>query len=161
MDEFELPDIHPDVRDAGSGTRGEQQHVAGTERVHERGDLGTGAGLIAAHARQADTVLTVGVLNQSRAIEPVVRRAAPDVRRPQRLDGGLHHVHGIAADRGGGQWRRKVGGTGGATPAPSAPPSPLPPPPSYGDAEHRAHARARIAAWIPEPPRPAILEAIA
>src|SRR5205823_14382922 len=101
------------------------------------------------------------VLNQSRAIEPVVRRAAPDVRRPQRLDGGLHHVHGIAADRGGGQWRRKVGGTGGATPAPSAPPSPLPPPPSYGDAEHRAHARARIAAWIPEPPSPAILEAIA
>src|SRR5205814_6958180 len=120
-----------------------------------------GAGLIAAHARQADTVLTVGVLNQSRAIEPVVRRAAPDVRRPQRLDGGLHHVHGIAADRGGGQWRRKVGGTGGATPAPSAPPSPLPPPPSYGAAEHRAHARARIAAWTPEPPWPAILEAIA
>src|SRR5947207_15314316 len=126
MDEFELPDIHPDVRDAGSGTRGEQQHVAGTERVHERGDLGTGAGLIAAHARQADTVLTVGVLNQSRAIEPVVRRAAPDVRRPQRLDGGLHHVHGIAADRGGGPWLRKVGGTRGLTQDPFTVPPPLP-----------------------------------
>src|SRR5216110_3956910 len=125
MDEFELPDIHPDVRDAGSGTRGEQQHVAGTERVHDRGDLGTGTGLIAAHARQANAVLTVGVLNQSRAIEPVVRRPAPDVWRAEGFDGGLDHVPRVAAERRGRRRRWELGRTS----VPASPPSPLTPPP--------------------------------
>src|SRR5438552_1792309 len=163
VDELEIPDVHPDVRHAGSGTRREQQHVPGAERIHDRGDFGAGAGLIPAHPRQPDAVLPVGVLNQSRAIEPVVRRPAPDVRRPQGLDRSLHHVDGIAADRGRGQGRRELGRAyvPALTASPFAPsPSPSPSP-SHRDSEYRTHAPARVAARIPEAARPAVLEPIA
>src|SRR4029077_6159406 len=156
VDELELSDVHPHVRHARARTRGEEQHVTGTERIHHGSDLGAGAGLIAAHARQADAVLTVGILNQARAIEPVVRPPAPDVRCAEGLDGGLHHVAGVAADGRGGGGGRQLGRT--AVPASPWRPAPRPRSPSHRDAEHRADTAARVAARIPKAARPAILE---
>src|ERR1043166_4346869 len=137
VDELELPDVHPHVRHAASGTRREQQHVPGTESVHDRGHFGARAGLIPAHPRQPDAVLPVGVLNQSRAIEPVVRRPAPDVGRPQRLNRRLHHVHGIAAERGRGRRRRELGRATVPAPPPAPRPPPPPPPPPPPDSQYR------------------------
>src|SRR6266704_2666041 len=78
VDELELAHVHADVGHAGPGPRGEQQDVSRAEGVDERGDLASGARLIATHARQPNAVLPVGVLNQPRAIEPVVGRTTPD-----------------------------------------------------------------------------------
>src|SRR5205823_11768333 len=91
--------------------------------------------LIAAHARQPNAVLAVGVLNQPRAIESVVGGAAPDVGRAEGLDGGLDHIGGIAADRRGWSRGRKLGRNA----VPASPPSsrPPPPPPPPGPSAHR------------------------
>src|SRR5256885_13206873 len=80
---LELAHVHADVGHAGPGPRGEQQDVSRAEGVDERGDLASGTRLIATHAGQANAVLPVRVLNQPRAIEPVVGRTTPDVRRSQ------------------------------------------------------------------------------
>src|SRR2546427_2133213 len=81
VDELELTHVHPHVGHARSGTGGEQEDISRAEGVDEGRDLGSRARLIAAHARQPNAVLAVCVLNQSRAVESVVGRPAPDVRR--------------------------------------------------------------------------------
>src|SRR5205823_8766617 len=113
--------------------------------------------LIAAHARQPNAVLAVGVLNQPRAIESVVGGAAPDIGRAEGLDGGLDHIGGIAADRRRWSSGRKLGRNA----VPASPPSSPTPSPSEGHSEHGTHPFARVVAGIPEPARPAILEPIA
>src|SRR5207249_11476811 len=117
---------------------------------------GASVRLIAAHARQANAVLAVGVLNQPRAVESVVGSAAPNVRRTQRFERRLHHFARVAGDRHGRQGRGQV--PRGAVPTP---PSSCPPPQSKRDAERRAHAAARVVARIPEPSGAPIFEAIA
>ena len=157
MDELELTHIHPHVGDARPGAGGEQEDVSRTEGVDQGRDLGPRARLVAAHARQPNAMLTVRVLNQSRAVEPVVGRPAPDVGRAEGLDGGLDHIGGIAADRRGWRSGRKLGRSA----VPASPPSSPSPSSSQGHSEHGTHAFARVAARIPEPARPAILEPIA
>src|SRR5689334_25302130 len=80
VDEFELAYVHADVRDSRASTRGEEQDISGPQRINDRRDLATCARLIPTHARQANAVPAVRVLNQSGAIETVVGGAAPDVR---------------------------------------------------------------------------------
>src|SRR5882724_1752695 len=157
VDELELANVHPHVSHARSGASGQQQDITRTQGVDYRRDLGPRARLIAAHARQPNAVLAVGVLNQSRAIESVVSRAAPNVGRSQRFERRLHHVARVAGDRYGRQRRWQV--RRGAVPTPPA--SPCPPPQSERHPERRAHAVARVVAWIPEPSRAPIFEAIA
>src|SRR5207244_2361719 len=99
VDELELAHVHADVGHAGPGPRGEQQDVSRAEGVDERGDLASGTRLIATHAGQANAVLPVRVLNQPRAIEPVVGRTTPDVRRSQGFECRLHHSRRVAGDR--------------------------------------------------------------
>src|SRR5439155_22811661 len=99
----------------------------------------------------------VGVLNQPRAVESVVGRAAPDVRRSQRFERRLHHFARVAGDRHGRQGRRQV--PRGAVPTP--PSSPCPPPPSKRHTERRASAASRFVARVPEPSGATLFEAIA
>src|SRR2546425_674842 len=150
VDELELAHVHPNVGHARPGTGRQKQDVTGAECVDHRRDLGARVRLIAAHARQANAVLAVGVLNQPRAVESVVGRAAPDVRRSQRFERRLHHFARVTGDRHGRQGRRQV--RRGAVPTP--PSSPWPPPQSKRHAERRAHAAARVVARIPEPSGP-------
>src|SRR5207237_10105425 len=101
-----------------------------------------------------DAVLTVGVLNQSRAIEPFVRRPAPDVRRAEGFDGGLDHVPRVAAERRGRRRRWELGRTTVPASLPSPPLTP-PPSPSPRPPAPDAPARARVPAPIPDSSRPA------
>src|SRR5690348_4082330 len=47
MNERLIADVHPDVRHATTRLRGEQQNVPGPQRLDDRGDLRSGARLIA------------------------------------------------------------------------------------------------------------------
>src|SRR5207253_5640123 len=130
----------------------QEEDVARAECIDHRRDLGARVRLIAAHARQPNAVLAVGVLNQPRAIESVVGGAAPDVGRAEGLDGGLDHIGGIAADRRGWSRGRKLGRN--AVPAsPPSPPSPSPPPPQ-GHPAPGPPPLSRLAARNPEPAPP-------
>src|SRR3989454_1273020 len=76
VDELELAHVHPHVGHTGAGPGRQEEDITRTESVDYRRDLGPPVRLIAAHARQPNAVLAVGVLNQPRAIESVVGRAA-------------------------------------------------------------------------------------
>src|SRR5882762_8376227 len=73
--------------------------MTGPERVEHRSHFAAGARLIATHPGEADGMLAVGPLDEPRAIKPVFRAPAPDVRRPERVECGLHDIGGVTRDR--------------------------------------------------------------
>src|SRR6267378_3192401 len=109
VDECLFTDVHPHVGDAPTGLGREQQDITGPQRVEHGSHFAAGARLIATHPREADAVLAVGPLDEARAIKPVFRGPAPDVRNPERVERGLHDAGGIADDHEwwlGGRERR-------------------------------------------------------
>src|SRR5205814_7883958 len=114
--------------------------------------------LIAAHARQPNAMLAVRVLNQSRAVEPVVGRPAPDVGRAEGLDGGLDHIGGIAADRRGWRRGRKLGRSAVLASPPSSSPPPPPPPPPPRHPQHGTPPPPPAPSPVPETPPPPVLQ---
>src|SRR4029077_9557366 len=99
VNEFELAHVHADVRDARAGARREEQDVTRAQGVDYGRDLGARLRLVAAHTGQPNAVPAIGILDQAGAIEPVVLRAAPDVRRADGFERGLNHVGGVPGDR--------------------------------------------------------------
>src|SRR5882672_12690135 len=98
MDECLFPDVHPDVGDAATGLRREQQDVASPQRVDDRSHLASRVRLIATHPRYTDAMLAVCPLHQARAVEPIFRGPAPDVWCAERVERGLHDTRGTACD---------------------------------------------------------------
>src|SRR5882762_11135131 len=92
--------------------------MTGPERVEHRSHFAAGARLIATHPREADGMLAVGPLDESRAIKPVFRGPAPDVRSPERVERGLHDIGGVAGDRAWRLGRRLATLPPGGRPAP-------------------------------------------
>src|SRR5207249_2569582 len=130
------------------------QDVARPQRLHHRRDFRAGTRLVAAHARQADPVLAVRILDKPRAVEAVVGGSSPNVWRAERLEGGLHDVDGVPRDRYRWSRGREVGWGSGAT----APPAPLPLAHSDRDPQRSANALARGAARSPEATWPPVLQ---
>ena len=93
------------MRHTAARVGGKEQNVAGLERIDDGGHFGPGLRLLTAPARQPDAVLTVGELNEARAVEAVRGRAAPLVGRAERVQRGTHDVPGAPDDHQG--WRRR------------------------------------------------------
>src|SRR5256712_2637861 len=98
----------------------------------------------------------VGVLDEPRAVEPVPRCAAPDVRGAQGVKRGAHAVRRAPGDRG---WRlgRREGGSGTRAAHPA---SRLPLPEADADPDRPAQPRPGIRG-APEAPGPAVFDAVA